>query len=244
MSGTELASAVHDPDGRLVPAIVEHAGALKRLFSGFALNVSDRTAEATIDAAQDHLDARIIRHQANEAMIGRVRREAVALARPADSILYCDPDHLIRWVERDPDGLAEVLATKPEADLLVVGRSEAAMASMPRRLRDTEQPVNEAFRLLTGLDWDLLYAIRRLGPRAADLIVSASEEDTLANDVEWPLLARRGGLTLCYATSDALAYRTIEEFGAPADTGDLSPLQWIRRMEFAGLMASAMRRFL
>lgn len=239
-----LASAVHDPDGRLVPAIEQHAAALRRLFAGFALNVSDRTAEAVIDTARSELDARIIRHEANEAMIGRVRREAVALARPADAILYCDPDHLIRWLERDPDGLAKVLAREPEAELLVVGRSAGAMASMPRRLAETERLVNHTFTLLTGLDWDLLYAIRRLGPRAAELIVSRSEEDSLANDVEWVLLAREAGLTLGYASSDALAYRTIEEFGAPADTGDSSALQWIRRLEFAGQMARTMRRFL
>lgn len=239
-----LASAVHDPDGRLVPAIEQHAEALKRLFSGFALNVSDRTAPAVTKAVERHLGACIVTHQANEAMIGRVRREAVTLARPADAILYCDPDHLIGWLERDPDGLAEVLVTEPEADLLVVGRSAAAMASMPRRLAETERLVNHTFTLLTGLDWDLLYAIRRLGPRAAELIVAHSEEDSLANDVEWVLLARQVGLTLGYATSDALAYRTIEEFGAPADTGDTSPLQWIRRLEFAGQMARTMRRFL
>lgn len=244
MQNHVLASAVHDPAGRLAAAIEHHAAALRRLFAGFAFNISDRTAPAVAATAERLLGARIVTHAANEAMIGRVRREAVALARPADTILYCDPDHLIRWVQRDSAGLADTLATQPEADLLVVGRSASAMASMPRRLAETEKLVNHTFTLLTGLDWDLLYAIRRLGPRAAELIVTHSEEDSLANDVEWVLLAREAGLRLGYATSDALAYRTIEEFDAPADTGDLSPLQWIRRLEFAGQMASAMRRFL
>ena len=68
--------------------------------------------------------------------------------------------------------------------------------------------------------------------------------DTLANDVEGPLLARRAGLRVGYAQSEALFYRTIEDFGADRDSGDDDPLQWIRRLEFAGMMATAMRRFL
>ncbi len=43
---------------------------------------------------------------------------------------------------------------------------------------------------------------------------------------------------------EGLSYRTIEEFGAAADSLDPDPLQWIRRIEFAAEHARAMRRFL
>ena len=73
-------------------------------------------------------------------------------ASPVSNPAYAsDLDHLIRWLERDPDGLAEVLVTEPEAELLVVGRGAGAMASMPRRLAETERLVNHTFTLLTGL---------------------------------------------------------------------------------------------
>lgn len=230
--------------GRLAPAFEALAGPLRQVFDGFAFNVSDRTVPEVVAAAERHLGARIIRHPASEASIGRVRREAVGLAQPSDWILYSDPDHILRWVNTDPADLERVLSHAPELDLLVIGRSESAMATMPRRLVETERLVNHTFTLLTGHDWDLLFAIRRFNQRGAETIVATSREETLANDVEWPLLAAKAGLSVGYAQSYALAYRTIEEFGASTDTGDASPLQWIRRLEFAALMATTMRRFL
>jgi hypothetical protein len=173
-----------------------------------------------------------------------VRREAVRLALPGDTILYSDPDHLLRWIEQDPAGLRTVLEGQPDAEFVVVGRSARAMAAAPARLRETERIVNHVHRMMTGEDWDLLFAVRRMSRRAAELIVAEGTVETLANDVEWPLLARRAGLRLGYAESDALIYRTIEEFGEAADSGDGEPLQWIRRLEFAALMATAMRGFL
>jgi len=239
-----FASAVHDPVGRLVPAVERLAEPLKTLFSDFAFNVSDRTVPAFAEVAQDLLGAQIVTHPANETTIGKVRREAVSLALPHETILYSDPDHLLRWIEQDATGLRAVLTGHPDADFVVIGRSAKAMAEAPARLRETERIVNHVHRMMTSNDWDLLFAVRRMSRRTAELIVTESQVDTLANDVEWPLLARQAGLTLGYAESDALIYRTVEEFGDAADTGDGSPLQWIRRLEFAGQMAGAMRRFL
>lgn len=239
-----LATAVHDPDGRMVPAFERLAVPLRETFAGFALNISDKTTPRVADAARSLFDAKIITHPASEATIGRVRRDAVALALPHETILYSDPDHLLRWIESDHEDLQQVLISQPKAEFLVVGRSAAAMAAAPARLRETERIVNHTHGLLTGDTWDLLFAVRRMSRRAAELIIAKSEVQTLANDVEWPLLARQAGLGLGYAESDALIYRTIDEFGAPADSGDGEPLQWIRRLEFAGLMATEMRRFL
>lgn len=244
MSGIAFASAVHDPTGRMVPAIERLGDRLKGTFAGFAFNVSDKTAPAVIDAARDVLGARIITHPASEASIGRVRREAVGLALPSETILYCDPDHLLRWIELDQAGLERTLSGQPEAQFLVIGRSPKAMTEAPARLRETERLINHVHGMITGETWDLLFAVRRMSRSAAELIVAEARTESLANDVEWPLLARAAGLRLGYTESDALIYRTIEEFGASADTGDREPLQWIRRMEFAGLMATEMRRFL
>jgi len=137
-----------------------------------------------------------------------------------------------------------VLAAQPEADMLVVGRSPAALAHEPQRLQQSERLVNHVHALLTGENWDLMFAVRRLSPVAAGLIVQEGRVDTLANDVEWPLLVRQRGLRLGYAESDALFYRTIEEFGDDEDSGDQDPLQWIRRLEFAAQHATAMRPYL
>lgn len=242
-SGVVLGATLHDPVGRLAGAIERLAGPLREVFPAIALNISDATTPEVIAAAR-LLGDRVMIHAAGEAIIGKARRDAVALAADGWPVLYADFDHMLRWVEFGPEDLRAVLATTPDVDCLVVGRSERALAAEPRRLRETEALVNHAHALLTGKHWDLMFAIRRLSPAAARLIVERSEVDSLANDVEWPLLVRQAGLRTGYAQSDALFYRTIEEFGAAADSGDDDPLQWIRRLEFAALHASAMRRFL
>ncbi|OAM76713.1 hypothetical protein [Devosia elaeis] len=242
-SGVVLGATLHDPVGRLAGAIERLAGPLREVFPAIALNISDATTPEVIAAAR-LLGDRVMIHAAGEAIIGKARRDAVALAADGRPVLYADFDHMLRWVEFGPEDLRAVLATTPDVDCLVVGRSERALAAEPRRLRETEALVNHAHALLTGKHWDLMFAIRRLSPAAARLIVERSEVDSLANDVEWPLLVRQAGLRTGYAQSDALFYRTIEEFGAAADSGDDDPLQWIRRLEFAALHASAMRRFL
>ena len=243
---TTLAATIHDVDGRLVPAIYRLAPALREVFAGIALNVSDATPAEVAAAAREQLGAATMVHAQGEAVIGRARRDAVrlALAAPALQILYSDFDHALRWIEGAPDELRATLVIQPEAALLVVGRSPRAFAAEPRRLQDTERVVNHIYALMTGRDWDLMAAIRRLSRPAAESIVAGSTVDTLANDVEWPLLAERQGLTLGYATSDAFHYRRMEEFGAPADTGDADPANWIKRLEYAAAHVAAMRPFL
>ena len=237
-----LTATVHDPVGRLASATQRLAEPLRAIFAEIAVNVSDATRPEVLRALET-LGATIMTHAAGEAIIGRARRDAVGMA-PGRPVLYADFDHMLRWVEFGAEDLRRVLAAQPEADMLVVGRSPQALASEPQRLQQSERLVNHVHALLTGGNWDLMFAIRRLSPAAAELIVGQSKVDTLANDVEWPLLASRAGLSTGYVESDALFYRTVEEFGDAADGGDGDPLQWIRRIEFAALHASAMRAYL
>jgi hypothetical protein len=239
-----LAATIHDPDARLAPAIARVASPLRETFAAVALNVSDATPATVIKAARHFLNAKVITHPQGEETIGRSRRDAVGLALEAspDAILYSDFDHLVRWVEGN---LAELrLALTNEADFLIVGRSPRALEREPKRLQDTERLINHVYGLMTGRDWDLMFAVRRLSRRAAEAIVANGREDTIANDVEWPLLAEKLGLSLGYVAADGLFYRTIDEFGAPADTLDGDALQWIRRIEIAAQHAAAMRPFL
>lgn len=240
---TVLGATLHDPVGRTAEAIGRLAPRLREVFPAMAINISDATRPEVVEAVSA-LGSKTMTHAASEANIGRFRRDAVVLAADGRPVLYADFDHLLRWVEFGFEDLQRVLAAERQADFLVVGRSDRALAAEPARLRETEHLVNHTHKLLTGDYWDLMFAIRRLSPAAVDVISRESRVDSLANDVEWPLLARRAGLKLGYVQSDALFYRTIEGFGASADEGDSDPLQWIRRLEFAAQHASAMRRFL
>jgi hypothetical protein len=129
--------------------------------------------------------------------------------------------------------------------MVVVGRSPAAMAETPARLRDTERIVNHVYGLVSGnTGWDLMFAIRRMTRAVADDVVARCVEDSLGNDVEWPLFAAKAGHAVSYVASDHLTYRVREDFDRALDEHDLDPAKWIHRIEIADLHARVLKRFL
>jgi hypothetical protein len=243
---TALAATIHDPGGKLVPSIAKDATALKALFDIFAINVTVATHASVIEALDRELAAHVITHKVGECPIAEARRDAVhlALKHGGETIVHSDFDHVIRWIEDKPAELRDVLTREPDTEFLVVGRSPAAFAASPQRLQQTETLVNHTFFLMTGHDWDLMFAVRRFSRKAAETIVSHSHARDFANDVEWPLLARRLGLSMGYAAADGLTYRTMEDFGAHADTHDTDPAEWIKRIRIADEHARTMAHFL
>lgn len=209
-----LAATIHDPDGKLAPAIARDAAALKSVFSIFAVNVTVTTHPSVIAALDKELDAHVITHKTGECPIAEARRDAVhlALKHGGETILHSDFDHMIRWIEDKPEELHAILAGQPEVEFLVVGRSPCAFAAGPKRLQETEKLINHIFFLITGHAWDLMFAVRRFSRRAAEEIVSRSRSRDFANDVEWPLIARQLGLATGYAVADGLTYRTMDNF--------------------------------
>jgi hypothetical protein len=62
---------------------------------------------------------------------------------------------LTRWSWIAPGGSSR-------SGSLVVGRSAAGFAASPERVHGTERLVNRVYTLMTGRDWDLMFAMRRL----------------------------------------------------------------------------------
>jgi hypothetical protein len=246
MTTFALAATIHDPDGKLVPAIAGHAAALRAIFAVFAINVTTATHPDVTAALKRALDAFVITHETGECPIAKARRDAVglALAHSDGQILHSDFDHVLRWLDDKPGELQQVLADQSDVDFLVVGRSAKAFAASPARLQETEKLVNHIYFLMTGHEWDLMFAVRRFSRKAAETIVRLSHAHDLANDVEWPLLAAREGLSLGYAAADGLLYRTMDDFGSAADTHDAEPAEWIKRIRIADEHAQTMAMFL
>lgn len=241
-----LATILHDVEGRLCAPLVQAAPTLKRFFSGVAVSLTEATAPEVAQVLEGELGALVAYHPVGEAIIGKARRDAVGLSLRLGGtrVLYSDIDHVLRWIEVDAEELDQCLTSHPAAELLIIGRTKEAMQRIPRRLRETEVPVNKAYELMSGRRADLLFAIRRMDRAVAFDLVAKSEVDSIANDVEWPLLAERLGYRVGYAEAHGLSYRTLEEFGSEADSYDSDAMQWIRRIEMAGEMARTMRPFL
>jgi hypothetical protein len=129
-------------------------------------------------------------------------------------------------------------------DLLIVGRSAAAFSRSPDRLRQTEAIVNHVYRLMTGREADVMFAVRLLTRPAATAVVEGCREDTIANDVEWPLFVEQAGFSVGYVEAEGLDYRINPDFDKPSDSRDLDPVAWIDRAEIGAQHLRTMRRFI
>jgi hypothetical protein len=240
-----LAATVHDPDGHFLGGLRRLAGPLREVFHGIGVLATTATSQAVVAFLEDELGAAVGHAEPAAERIGTHRREAVRLATTFEPsvVLHADLDHALRWIEADRAELVRHLAELP-ADFVVIGRTERAMNACPRRLRDTEAIVNHIYRLATGRDWDLMFATRVLSPKAAAVIVEHSAEDSIANDVEWPFVAERMGLSVAYREAHGLSYRITSEFDTDADRHDDDPLAWVARVELANLHAQTLRRIL
>jgi hypothetical protein len=183
------------------------------------------------------------------SLIGTARRDALALALESDCthVAYSDLDHVLRWATSEARELRRALSPRQGTDLVVVGRSPRALAAEPRRLQVTEGAVNQAASLALGLGdevWDFMIAIRLMTRDTAQLLVEQCREESIGNDVAWPLHAHRAGRTLRHVAVEGLAYRHREDYGAASDDRDDNPMEWVRRLEIAARHATAMRPYL
>lgn len=241
---TVLAATMHDSGGTFLPLLERVAAPLRELFSGFAVVATESTASVSTEFLGDELGAEILRVPPN-GNVGEHRRESVALAlrNSPDLVLYSDLDNILRWVDSHPAELTNALGPQ-NAAFTVIGRTEKAMQACPARLRETENIVNHVYRLATGRSWNLMFAVRAMTPHAAEIVVNKCTESSIANDVEWPLVVERHGVSVSYWEADGLSYRTGPDINSAEDTYDADPMKWIQRIEIANLHAQAFKRVL
>jgi hypothetical protein len=243
-----LATVAHDPRNVLVPKLAEHLPALREVFDGIGVMGSRSTTSTTISLLEEH---GVLVEQETEPdgvdTIGRRRRGClrVALQTGADHVVYADMDHAMRWLEREPDDLRSTLAALPDADFTIIGRPPDVFAEAPGPLRDTEGICNQFYERLTGRPWELFIAVRGMSRGAAQLIVDECDEDTIANDVAWPLFAESRGLSLAYRES-RLPYENHSWFASGVSEKErieADPRAWAFRFYLAKQMMDAFARW-
>jgi hypothetical protein len=245
-----LAVTCHDPSGAFEPGARAAGEALRCVFAAVVVNATSETSSATIAALQDAIEPLTLRrHPAGSIGIGTARRDALALALETDCshIAYSDVDHVLRWATSDASELALAMTPPSGVDLVIIGRSPDAFAAEPQRLRVTEGAVNQTASLALGLRdevWDFMIAARLMTRETARLLVEHCGEESIANDVAWPLHAHREGKALAHVAVSGLAYRHRDDYGTAADNRDSDPLEWVRRLEIASQHATAMRPYL
>ncbi len=189
-------------------------------------------------------------------MLGRLRREAVALALQTrcSHIFYCDGDRMLHWLENYFDELRRVIDIIQQFDFTVLGRTSRAFETHPAPLRETERIVNTLFAKTSGRTWDTLAAARGMSSHAVEAIVNESKDDSISNDVTWPLIAsQHGEWTIEYLEVEGLEYETADRLqGEINQAGGMSAWlereemnldRWLHRLDIAKLHIEAMKPF-
>ena len=245
--GICLATALSDPDAELLPKARRLWPALRSRFEAIAIHATTDNHRDWIRFLEEHdIPTRSLPPAWDHIGLHRRRCLEIALDHfPQQRILYADPDHILRWVERRPEELDAVLELAGCWDCLIVGRSPDAFAAAPARLKETEAIVNRVYALMTGRSWDIMMAARGFSRRGAELIVGTSREDTIGNDTAWPLAIEAAGLSLGYVEADGLTYETNTVYANDlVDEEDEDPRAWMLRVYTANQHIEAMRPFL
>lgn len=266
MASVALAATIHQPDDRLVGLMQAQLPVLARRYAGLVAYCSRDTHPAVLgllrrQGATVEVDGE---EPTGIRCIGRVRRRTVRAGLRAGTthIHMCDFDRILHWVTHHAAELDDVVAEIGGYDLLVMGRTERAWATHPPYQSETEPLFNHVFYLATGQRWDVGASSRGLSRRAAEFLLSTSQEETVGVDAEWPVLLLKqpsapsfmeGELCLGYRACDGLAFETGDRFGLEIQAAggydawieqmSADPARWAFRLEVARLIAEAVVRY-
>ena len=250
-----LAVPVRDPGARL-PAVIERARPRHTgLFAALIVVASPDTHAETVRALEG-IGAVVSLEVEGRRGIGRARLDAFALAirSEADHVFVSDFDRLLHWATRHGAEPAAMVASIGDADLVVLGRTERALATHPAPQRETERLVNLAFGVLTGRRWDVMTGCRALSRAAASSILAHAPDDaTITTDTVWPLLIlRAGGFSIRSIEVEGLEYETPDRYADEVEAAggrdawigvlEADPEAWARRVHAANLAIEGMRQ--
>lgn len=212
-----LLTTVHDPHGKMIDATQNELLDIAELYSGMVVEMTDTT-----DPRLYQLLSNVAHIHTNPAGdIARARRQLVKnglLLHPAAYFHFADYDRLLHWWLYHKGELIRVVATLPDYDFVVIGRTERAFQTHPLIQRETERLINRLFAHTFGQDIpkgcealiDVLTASRGISNKAAQTINAFSCAVGPAGvDVEWPILA---GGPVAYIPVEGMEYES-DTFG-------------------------------
>jgi hypothetical protein len=141
------------------------------------------------------------------------RYEALQHAwRSGAGYIHCaDGDRLLHWAETRFDELGAAVAAVQQSDCLIFGRSDRALATHPRTLRETEAIINAVGSYLLRQPVDLGGGARGFSRPPAQAVLRHAIPENFA-DGEWPVLAQRCGFRISTLAVDGLAWETPDHF--------------------------------
>jgi hypothetical protein len=247
-----LVTIVHQPDERLAGMIDTHQAGLAARYAAWVAFCSRDTHPAILDRLRGSGATVHVDHDEPSGIhgIGRVRRKALraGLLAGTSHFQMCDFDRALHWVAHYPRELESIIASIPDFDLLVLGRTERAWATHPPYQAETEPLFNHVFALVTGLPWDVGAGSRGISRRAAEVLLQHSRVAHVGLDAEWPLLLlNRPGFRVGYRACEGLEFETADRYRPEIEAAggyqawqaqaSADPKQWLFRLQVALLIA-------
>jgi hypothetical protein len=182
-------------------------------------------------------DAAIIRSLSNvrihvnaEWSHGRYTALKLAQETNTDYVHYVDMDRLLRWLETNPDELRRTIEQVKTGECLVIGRTEAAWATHPQAMRQTEAIFNNLFSGLLGQSLDLSAGSKGFSRVVLDCLMTNTQPGrAIGADSEWVVLCHRAGFKVESLLVDGLDWEIPDRF---QDTAADAARQQLVRAEY------------
>lgn len=192
---------------------------LREIYEKIVVAIMDESAE--IQMIQAFFEENDVQYQIFSGWSGRYLCVKRAIESGAKYVHYVDFDRLVRWSECHFDELKQVVATIPNQELLILGRTAFAWNTHPRSMFETERLFNTVFSQYFERAMDFGAGSRGMSKNAVEYILRHSDcKDALNMDAGWVVLLKRGGFSWGYTEVDGLEYESADQYKDRAATHD------------------------
>jgi SAM-dependent methyltransferase len=153
---------------------------------------------------------------------GRFQAIRSALETGTELIHYADLDRLLRWVETRPEEWLQSVKLLTEADCVCFGRTQAAYATHPRALIETEATSNRVITHLLGRRMDVSAGSKGFTRQAATFLdANTVPGASMGMDAAWLVLLNRAGYRIKYVEVNGLDWESADQFRMEAADAEI-----------------------
>ncbi len=243
MKSIVLTTTVHDPEGIMMPLIVEAKETLQKLFKTIVFEVSPVTQNI------EQLNDLGIVHIADKAGVGYNYLRSVMHARSIDSdyVFYCDIDRIVHWANTHFDELKQLIedVQNSEYQHVICGRTVRAYQSHHEALYVTEQIPNDIISNEIGETsmQDYLAGAYIFSKKSADVIINLGELPEFEIFGSWPVSIANADIEITYKQCEGLEWETPDRYAKEvAEVGGIDKWkelhsdkdEWEKRRGMAG----------
>jgi hypothetical protein len=210
-----LVTTVHEPKDELLVFAKSELPVLKSIYGEIMAVCSRETSPHILDLLET--EGVLIHTHLEESPgvqgMGKVRLLAIraGIGTRCSHLHLCDFDRVLHWAKFYAGELRFVVQLIKAYDFLVLGRTARALNTHPKAQLEPETLVNEAFALLSSMQWDICTSSRGLSRAAAEILLEYAREKSCGADAEWPLILQRfPQMGLGYYEVEGLEFETLD----------------------------------